>query len=46
MSLNGSDTLPYSEAATGSISGAWRKGHCYRASGHGVSIAQALPLLM
>lgn len=41
--LNGSDTLPYPEVATGSKSDAQRKGHCYRASGPGVSIAQALP---
>ena len=43
--LNGSDMVPYPEVATGSSSDARRKGHCYRASGHGVSIAQALPLL-
>jgi hypothetical protein len=41
--LNGSDTLPYPEVVTGSPSDARRKGHCYRASRHGVSIAQALP---
>jgi DNA-binding transcriptional ArsR family regulator len=37
--------VPYAEVATGSSSDARRKGHCYRASGHGVSIAQALPHL-
>ena len=43
--LNGSDTLPYPEASPGSAPSLRRKGHCYRASGRGVSIAQALPHL-
>jgi hypothetical protein len=39
--LDDSDTLPYPACASGSTPCARRKGHCYRASSHGVSIAQA-----